>query len=446
MMLALLHNPIKLCGFAVIFPRPHNPKTLCVLRSSVVQRFSLQLVELCFKGFVRSAIAHENIDTMRRVFVAVMAGWLFAGAAWAQPAHELWSLKLTGEGGIQSFARGGPLIWIQQQGVVFLSPERLLIYQVNRLAEPAPLAKRGASGGAGNFHLIARIMDAHTGREINRMGFVTSADYSAVLPTHDGRFIVRAGKIMGLYSADLTLLAARNLPPGQSPVDYWQVQVTPSGRQVVAAHQQLSVDPEYPLDASREKSQADLEFMDADTFAPIRKMHLPHYAPVWAPHEQFLLTTTPGKPLAETGTALGKMDFEGHWKRLQPPWMDKRSRCVYNFDLLQHDLMVARGCNELTVFQQSGEKMMEISAGSRHSFESVARSDHILAVEIEELVAPAGSPAGIEPGHIDVYDLNSREQVMSVKLETKAVYYAVSKDGLLAVVDGGELKVYSAAP
>ena len=381
---------------------------------------------------------------MQRACIAVVAAFLLLGSARAQTAHQLWSMKLTGEGGIQTFDRGGRAIWLRQQGVAFLSPERLVIYQVNRRLEVAPLAKRGPSGGSGNYILLARVLDPRTGREIKRFRLVTSAESSSILPTHDGKFVIRAGKLLALYSADFEMLAAREMHEGQAPVDYWQVAVTPSGRQVVAAHQQLRVDPGSPLDTSKTKSQTDLEFLDADTFAIVRKMHLPHHIPAWAPHEQFLLITTPGKMLFDSGAAVGVMDFEGHWKRLQHPWMDKKSQCIYNFDLLEHDLMAARGCNDLTVFEPSGEKILSLTAGNMRRFTSVAGADHSLAVEISEFDVPTARLPGMEPAQIDVYDLITREKTMSVKVEAASVNYAVSKDGLLAVVDGDTLAVYEA--
>lgn len=381
---------------------------------------------------------------MRSLLIALTAVVLNL-PVYAQAGRELWNLKLTGERGIQSFDRDGRGLWIKQQGVVFLSPERVLIYQVNRLKEPAPLSKRAASGGAGNFHLVARVLDARTGAEIKRLSFITTPEFSSILPTHDGKFIVRAGKVIGLYSATFELLASKDMPPGKESVDYWQVETTPSGRQVVAAHQQLRIDRDAPLDGSRSHAEADLEFLDADTFASLRKMHLAVYMPVWKPHEQFLLLTTPGKMLIDSGIWFGKMDFENHWKRLDFKWMDHKSHCVYNIDLLEDDLMTARGCTDLVVFPPSGEPLLSLTANAMRGFVSVAGAGHYLAIESEEYAAPVNRSPGTESSHIEVYDLTSRKKMMSAKLETKAVFYAVSKDGLLAVVDGDRLAVYAPA-
>ena len=173
----------------------------------------------------------------RRLFIAAMA-LLFVQSGSARSAHELWKFKLTGEDGIQRFDRPRDLMWLAQQGIVFLSPERLLIYQVNRRREPAPLTARTASGGGGNFVLVARVFDVKTGVEIKRLQFVTSADFSSIAPTHDGKFIVRAGGLMALYYADFHPLVVRKLLQGtDAMLDYWQISVTPSGKQVALVHQ-----------------------------------------------------------------------------------------------------------------------------------------------------------------------------------------------------------------
>ena len=143
-----------------------------------------------------------------------MAVMFFAGLGFAKSDPELWKLKLTDEGGIETFERHGTGIWAFQQGVVFLTPDRLLIYQVRRTLTPSPQAKRDVTGGSGNYFIIARLFDAHTGHELKRLSIPTSAEYSAIIPTHDGKFLVRAGNFFGLYSSDFGLLHDRELPPG----------------------------------------------------------------------------------------------------------------------------------------------------------------------------------------------------------------------------------------
>lgn len=375
----------------------------------------------------------------RRLFIAVMV-LLFAEAGSARFAHELWKFKLTGEGGIQRFDRPRDLLWLAQQGIVFLSPERLLIYQVNRRREPAPLAARTASGGGGNFILIARVFDVKTGVEIKRLLFVTAAGFSSIAPTHDGKFIVRAGDLLALYDADFRLLVARKMLQGtDAALDYWQISVTPSGKQVALVHQHRFGELRDGRGFIAGKSEADVEVLNADTFQVLKTFHLPYYLPVFSAQEHFLLTTAPYKPMTET--EFGVMDFTGQWTALHPAW-DSGHHCVYNIDLLEHDLMAARGCGQLVVFPPSGEKLLTVPAVAGEYFVSVAGGSRYLAVLTGAYGIPTFGGANSQPSSIELYDLQSREKAASVRVQTAVVNYALSDQGLLGVVDGDEVRLY----
>src|SRR5205807_88821 len=86
--------------------------------------------------------------------------------------QQRWRINLRENFGLQPFDRSGKL-WSSQQGVVFITPERLAVYQVNEKLFPAPLSTRDAAGGAGNFQLELRILDTRDGREIKSMRFPT---------------------------------------------------------------------------------------------------------------------------------------------------------------------------------------------------------------------------------------------------------------------------------
>lgn len=374
----------------------------------------------------------------RRLFIAVTA-LLFVQSGNARFAHELWKFKLTGEGGIQRFDRPRDLLWLAQQGIVFLSPERLLIYQVNRRRDPAPLAPRSVSGGGGNFIVNVSVFDVKTGIEIKRVHFLTTADFSSVTPTHDGKFIVRAGTMLALYDADFHPLVARTLPlKNQAALDYWQISVTPSGKQVALIHQQRFGEFKDGIGFIGSKSEADVEVLNADTFQVIKTFHLPYYLPIFSAQEQFLLTTVPQKPL--TDSEFGVMDFTGQWTALHPAWAQSEHHCVYNIDLLTHDLMAARGCGQLVVFPASGEKLLAVPTRTGESFGAVAGGARYVAVRVDEYArVPFGGSQSVS---IELYDLQSREKVASIKLQKAVVDYALSPEGLLAVVDGDEVRLY----
>src|SRR6516162_2338801 len=87
---------------------------------------------------------------------------LFCSPAGGEPAPR-WETKLK-SAGLSTFERGPGSLWMIQQGILFLTPERILLYQVNRTAKQAKWVRRESSGGAGNFFLNFKVLNAQNGR------------------------------------------------------------------------------------------------------------------------------------------------------------------------------------------------------------------------------------------------------------------------------------------
>src|SRR5471030_2642568 len=155
-----------------------------------------------------------------------------------ESAHPKWKVDLRERYEFQAFDRTINFRWTLHQGLLFISPERILVYQVNRSRGPAKLAARDASGGSGNFVLEIRVLNAQDGSDVKSLRLPTNAEFSKVIATRNGRFIVRTGDILYLYSADFERLASRALPlKRQVAEDGWQIGVSPSGEEVVLVHQ-----------------------------------------------------------------------------------------------------------------------------------------------------------------------------------------------------------------
>src|SRR5258707_11320247 len=89
-------------------------------------------------------------------------------------AEPKWRVDLRERYEFQAFDRTINFRWTLHQGVLFLSPDRLLVYQVNRLRGPAKLAARDASGGSGNFILEIKVLNAQDGTEIKSLQLTTN--------------------------------------------------------------------------------------------------------------------------------------------------------------------------------------------------------------------------------------------------------------------------------
>src|SRR4051812_15766572 len=77
----------------------------------------------------------------------------------AQSAQPKWKVDLTERYGFQAFDRTINFYWTLHQGLLFISPERVLVYQVNHSRGATKLAPRDSSGGSGNFILTIRILN-----------------------------------------------------------------------------------------------------------------------------------------------------------------------------------------------------------------------------------------------------------------------------------------------
>src|ERR1700724_519443 len=137
------------------------------------------------------------------IFVSVV---LWQAHSSAQELQEAWKANLREQYQYQSFDRDIIKNWVSQQGVVFLTPQEIAVYQVNKRPSSPPLGTRDTSGGAGNFVLDVRIFGAGDGALIKAFHLPTTAGLSRVLPAHDGKFIVRTGDVLYLYAPDFQQL------------------------------------------------------------------------------------------------------------------------------------------------------------------------------------------------------------------------------------------------
>lgn len=196
-------------------------------------------------------------------FLVTLVCVIGASVAEKPCSSPLWTLDLSEKYNFRPFelarhpTNGLPERWKTQQGTVFISSDVLAVYQVLENEQPTSAGSRTESGGAGRFTLQVEFLDTRQGKEMRSLHLTTaSADFSEVYPTHDGKFLVRTGEIMRLYSRGFEELASRPLPLARkAPNESWLVAVAPSGTRIYAHHNETfgfkegAVDKQYVLDA-----------------------------------------------------------------------------------------------------------------------------------------------------------------------------------------------------
>jgi hypothetical protein len=367
---------------------------------------------------------------------------LLLGSFTNEPKSLLWETTLE-KHRLQSFDRNIRVPWMNSQGVLFLTPERILIYQVNRTAERARLAPRGSSGGAGNFFLDVRILQAQDGRIIKSMDLPTNARASDVMATRNGGFLVRAGTVLYLYTADFQQTAAKALPLERvAPSEGWQMRVSPSGTKVVLMHEQVFARPELLADNTvlhDGRAQVDVQILDADSIAAEATFSLAHALAFWAPGEGVLFSSNPAHSYSDG--QVGTLGFDGRWTPIRAGMQEENNFCHHGVDAIDSQRLVLFGCEEFAVFSAEGRRIFSVK-DSHSVFKSAIAAGGYLAVLCDRYRAD-GTPGGNwRPDRIEVFNLDSHSKILSVPVHTEGVSYAVSPQGALAVIDGEKLRVY----
>jgi len=368
---------------------------------------------------------------------------LLLGSFAKEPKSLRWETTLE-KHGLQSFDRNIRVPWMNSQGVLFLTPEKVLIYQVNRTDERARLAPRGSSGGAGNFFLNVRVLQAQDGPLINSMDLPTNARVSDVMATRNGGFVVQTGTVLYLYSADFRQVASKALPLERvAPTEDWQMRVSPSGAKVILMHEQVFARPELLADNTvlhDGRAQVDVQILDADSMAPEAVFSLAHALAFWAPAEDVLFSSNPAHSYSDG--QVGTLGFDGKWAPIHAGFSEESNFCRHGVSAIDEQRLVVFGCEECTVLSRAGGKQVFSVKDSHSVFKSAAAAGRYLAVRSDRYRSDATPGGNWRPDRIEVFDLQSHNRLLSVPIQTEGVAYAVSAEGSLAVIDGATLRVY----
>ena len=367
----------------------------------------------------------------------------------APPAAPRWSVDIKDKLDLEPFDRPITFRWTLHQDVVFLPPDKLIVYQVNRARGPVRLQARDASGGGGNFVLEIRILSMVDGHEIKAFQLATNADASKVMATREGRFIVRTGEILYLYSAHFEKIASRALPLDRKVQEEdWQMDVSPSGAEVALVHTQIFKRNQLSPASDVRWASADVEILHEEDLKVIKSFSLPWYLPSWAAGEHVLVSSRP--QFGADPDTFGLLDYNGNWAPLLLARYSPSQPCAYQAKALDAPFFVTFGCETLSVFPQYGKVVFSLKRSSKEYVGSVKGNGSNLAVQIERRDAKLDRAANlvtqiIKPLRIDVYDFKSHRGMLSAPVHSDRVYYALSAQGAVAAVDGTSLSLYQAA-
>jgi hypothetical protein len=337
---------------------------------------------------------------------------------------------------------------MKQQGLVFLTPDRLLIYQVNPASTRVKLAPRGSSGGAGNFVLILKVLNAQDGNVLQSLELTTSGEVSRVLPTHSGGFVVQAGAAVYAYSPSFDQTAVKSLPAEKrAPYEHWQMQVSPSGEKLVLVHEQVFIPAELLADNTvihDGRAEVEIQILDSASLQPRGSFTLAHTLAFWTPGENFLFSSNPEHSYSDG--KLGMMDFNGSWSAIRSDLPKEQHFCRYGMTAIDAHRAVFFGCDSFSVFSSSGKALFSIT-GPGCYFSSAVAGGPYLALQCDNYTAERLTQRSLmvsppRADRIEVYDVDHQAHRLSVRAHAERVCYALSNQGELAVIDGARLRVF----
>jgi hypothetical protein len=362
-----------------------------------------------------------------------------------------WKINLEKSQGLQRFDRDVSALWMTQQGVLFLTPQQVLVYQVNRATQAPTLAARDASGGAGHFLLKIKLLGIQDGHLIKSLELPTNGALSSITATGNGGFVARTGATLNLYSADFRLMASRELPvEKEGPFDDWQFGVSPSGASVVLLHEQVISEAEVLSDNTvlhDGRAKVDIEVLDTETLRPKKTFVLSHTLPFWSLTDDALLSSNPAHSYSDG--QVGTLDFEGNWSPIRADSKLTKSPCPYSVSAIDLERFVLYGCDAFAVLSTTGRSLFAHNDG-RFVFRAVAAGGAFMAVACDHYrlgreTLDSNAVLGTRADRIEVYDLDKRARLLSVPVHSQRAFFAISSEGDLAVVDGVTLEMIQAA-
>lgn len=315
-----------------------------------------------------------------------------------------------------------PLLWRTQQGIVFISPQTLAIYQVRELEDLPPIQPRDESRGGGKFVLQIVFLDSSTGEEVQTLRLTTSsAVQSRVYATHEGRFLVVTGGLLRLYSSSFQKIVSRSLPMSATTGnENWNISVIPPGRRIAAiAHGTLR----YLLDSD-----------SLETVANPR----PSDVAWWAEGNAFFPELR--------GSGRGVFTAEGRWMEIDP--VSKAGSCTWAvFENTSQQGSGWRDCKQFQVFSLKGQVIWDVQ--TRDEITSFTNNGRLLAAAIyRHRTNPFDLDLEPKPLRIEVYDLQEKRARCSILVaepvlgDSNTRFFDLSSSGSIALVQGSKLSFY----
>jgi hypothetical protein len=353
--------------------------------------------------------------------VLILCAPATAGKQQRACAPPVWTVNLAETYSFRSFGIENlgdaphPQGWAESRGVTFLSPHLIAIYQVLPSSEPPTLTDRLGDGKIRPFVLQIQVLASSDGKPVKSLQFTTGLHanrfsaklewaflFPSILPTHDGRFLVRTKDMLRLFSADFVEIACKELASNREATsEEWKFSVSPRGDQVYAEHSEDFFSKNEPGLGHFKLTRY---LFDADTLKTLRS-----------------------------------------WDYRERPWGAPWERSKYKTEGGGR----GKGPNEIVVLPDQTHPGFTVTLRGKDRSRSEVLTDALLAVEIHHYRAdPFDVGRCSNPVRLAIYDLASKSEKCSIPIAKEAgrcgsgFLYGVSSTGAVAVIQGTKLSLY----
>jgi hypothetical protein len=300
-----------------------------------------------------------------------------------------------------------PPVWTYQQGIEFVSPDVLAVYQVSEVDSLEPPKQKEDSGGSGRYVLHVSFLDVTNGNELRTTRLVTEGSGpSRVFPTHDGRYLIRTGETIRSFSAAFDESAIARLPNSKTAKNQWSdVSVSTLGRLI-----RVKYNASYSSEFVRGTATLDADSLD---------------------------------PKEDLAGGEGAVENQRSFV-----FIPKNPSCSSALVAIAAETSVGYGCKDLRVFSNDGQLLWDIPM--HEQVDSIRGSRALLVASLTRYRAnPLDLDFGPEPLRLEVYDIATRSEKCSIPAKMKpspglwpSMSYALSTSGAVAVVEGSMLSLY----
>jgi hypothetical protein len=312
------------------------------------------------------------------------------------------------------------------EGVAFSDTNTLVAYFVTKAQVPEFSNRKDAKLGS-PFRLRAVFGDIPSRKIKSKNDWPTRTFPSWLMPTADGKLIIRTGESLQLYSSELALVKERSLEASGQRFESWQVKGSPSGRVLWLDH---------------EDGPSKIEVLDATTLRTLSSWEEEALGS-WFSASDYAIAKLP----ADSPQKVIIKNIGGSWRVL---YHAKDAVCASAPTFVDDEMLITGPCGSVGLISTSGQILMKDKVPKgEHLEEQVAssRNGNMAAVSLMRTKGGAfDTSIRRSATAVLVYDIQHRNAVLRVDvnpLPKSSYHFALSPDGAwLAVMTDSIVKVY----